>query len=547
MEKVETAKQKNIFFSLIIVDDEPAILEGLEKTYDWKSFGFRVVGTALSGEKALVLVKELDPDVIVTDIQMKKMDGLELIGLCQEFNQDLEFVVISAHDDFTFAQKACGLGVFSYLLKPIEDEQLRSVMMELYLHCESWRNRKRQIERYDYFLSERKVELEQLLIKKLLTGAISITEFKKQLYLIGSKLSATERYCAVGMDLNIPTRILKDIDLDAQRLILIRPVAEHLASVFPTRSFELSDGRLIIIVSSLRKNGENDIILQGLLRKIIRKSNVEMNLNLVTAAGKFLKGFTGLIESFRQALASFEYQTSIGMELDDSRSVLFLPSEKTIGYPQDKALYIIRGIRLNDYDSVHNHLKAFDMVTKTTNHYYRCLCFQRLCTGISLYLMDTAGIPIKQIEKLARYMEHIFRLSDFDMVKVLNEIFEDIISFRLKDQFGKTAGLYDSRVNDVLLFIDMYLGDEELSIGDTACHVYLNEAYFGRLFKKVVGMAFNEYLARRRVEKACGLLSSTDLTGMEISERVGISNASYFSAVFKQYTGMRPSEYRKHE
>ena len=151
-------------FDLIIVDDEPAILEGLEKTYPWNEYGFRVVATATSGEKALSLVYELNPDAVMTDIQMRRMDGLELIEQCQEHDPALEFVIISAHDDFVYAQQACALGVFSYLLKPVDDGQIRAVMTDLHKRCGKFRDQILQTDQYQRFLTERKQELEEQLL-----------------------------------------------------------------------------------------------------------------------------------------------------------------------------------------------------------------------------------------------------------------------------------------------------------------------------------------------------------------------------------------------
>ena len=109
---------------LLIVDDEPIVLKGLLETYDWDKMGFEIVGSAQNGERALELIKEKQPHLVLTDICMKHMDGLTLIEKVKEFDDSILFIMISAYTEFEYAQKACEIGAFSYLLKPIDEEKL---------------------------------------------------------------------------------------------------------------------------------------------------------------------------------------------------------------------------------------------------------------------------------------------------------------------------------------------------------------------------------------------------------------------------------------
>ena len=105
---------------LVIVDDEPILLQGLIKTYDWSGMGFQVAGTAQSGEQAIQVIKEVKPHVVLTDIRMKQITGLMVMEEIQKTDLECLFIVLSAYRDFDYAQQACDLGAFAYLLKPIE-------------------------------------------------------------------------------------------------------------------------------------------------------------------------------------------------------------------------------------------------------------------------------------------------------------------------------------------------------------------------------------------------------------------------------------------
>ena len=107
---------------LVIVDDEPILLRGLLDTYDWAGMGFKVAGTAQSGKQAIEVIKEVKPHVVLTDIRMKQITGLMVMEEIQKTDQECLFVVLSAYRDFDYAQQACDLGAYAYLLKPIEEE-----------------------------------------------------------------------------------------------------------------------------------------------------------------------------------------------------------------------------------------------------------------------------------------------------------------------------------------------------------------------------------------------------------------------------------------
>lgn len=120
---------------LVIVDDEPILLQGLLHTYDWESMGFEVVGSASSGEQALEVIREVRPHVVLTDIRMKQITGLMVMEEIQKEDFDCLFVVLSAYRDFEYAKQACDLGAFAYLLKPIEDDKLQETMEGVYRKC----------------------------------------------------------------------------------------------------------------------------------------------------------------------------------------------------------------------------------------------------------------------------------------------------------------------------------------------------------------------------------------------------------------------------
>ncbi|MFP3156001.1 response regulator [Lachnospiraceae bacterium ZAX-1] len=161
---------------LYLVDDEINIVKGLSQTYPWNEMGYELVGTALSGEAALKDFKSVRPDVVLTDIRMRGMTGIELIKKAREILPNTLFIVISAYRDFEYAQSACEMGAYSYLLKPFDDEQINSVMRSA---RETWQEQKKLLNEHDSWkkiLVENKSRFQENMIEAYLREQITKEE-----------------------------------------------------------------------------------------------------------------------------------------------------------------------------------------------------------------------------------------------------------------------------------------------------------------------------------------------------------------------------------
>ncbi len=530
-------------FDLVIVDDEPAILDGLEKTFDWRSLGFRIVGTARNGEAALSLVQEMKPDVVITDIRMKKMDGLTLIDQCRRYDPEILFVILSAHDDFSYAQQACSLGVSSYLLKPVEESQLAQVMSEIYGKCRKARTLAHKNAGDRLFVAEHKREIEEALLKDYLTGVYGESELLlARLRRIESDLADSQDFAVLCIDTGAADLILDGTEVD--RRAIVRFCREQLGKTYPVWSFEIAADRTIVIVQDSKTTVSGDAVVRIFVEKITRKVAENNGLRIVVTFGRFHAGFAGLRRSFETAVGCFDYETSEANDRSETRGTRFPLPTPALRYPRGEALHVIRGLRLNRPAAVAQHLRAFDEAVGEPDRSARALCFQRLANEIGHFLIGTTGMDESQKKKLIRYSEYVFRLDNQEMVSVLERILMKIIELRKDVLFGQTGGRYDERVAIILLFIDEHIDDENLSVREAAVRIHLDAAYFGRLFKKVVGMSFHDYVRRRRMETVSELLISTDLSVQEIAGRVGIPDSSYLSTLFKKDTGLSPSDYR---
>lgn len=157
---------------LVIVDDEPILLSGLLNTYDWAGMGFKVVGSAQSGEQAIQVIKAVRPHVVLTDIRMKQITGLMVMEEIQKLDIECLFIVLSAYRDFDYAQQACDLGAYAYLLKPIEDEKLQETMQSAYKTCIQRMEHEAKFESWEKLLLKDQNSFLQVVVHKYVQNRI---------------------------------------------------------------------------------------------------------------------------------------------------------------------------------------------------------------------------------------------------------------------------------------------------------------------------------------------------------------------------------------
>ena len=188
---------------LVIVDDEPILLQGLLNTYEWEKMGFQVVGTAQSGEQAIKVIEEVKPHVVLTDIRMKQITGLMVMEEIQKTDLECLFIVLSAYRDFDYAQQACDLGAFSYLLKPIEDEKLQETMQSAYKVCMERIENEAKYESWEKLLVKDRDSFLQVVIQKYVQNRISQEKMEEVMRMLDDLPGKEERFITVFVDIDI--------------------------------------------------------------------------------------------------------------------------------------------------------------------------------------------------------------------------------------------------------------------------------------------------------------------------------------------------------
>ena len=251
---------------LVIVDDEPILLQGLLETYDWAGMGFKVAGTAQSGEQAIRVIKETRPHVVLTDIRMKQITGLMVMEEIQKTDLECLFIVLSAYRDFDYAQQACDLGAFAYLLKPIEDEKLRETMQSAYKVCMEQLENEERYERWEKLMVKDRISFLQLVIQKYIQNRIPEEQVEEVFRTLGEMPGNDEYFIGVCVDIDLSYKITNSLEYEASRFAVLKHLEEAIGNRYIFWKSE-SEGEGCLFVIRTSDNGAVRE-LKGLLERV---------------------------------------------------------------------------------------------------------------------------------------------------------------------------------------------------------------------------------------------------------------------------------------
>lgn len=523
--------------TLYLVDDEPIILKGLLETYDWNKMGFEVVGWARDGEDALEQIPDLKPDVVLTDVRMKKMDGLTLIEKIKEKSVKTNFVVISAYRDFEYAQKACANGALSYLVKPIDDEELERTMSEIYEMCTERKFKEKNYTLWEKILLEDQDNFLNQMVGKYLDDAVEETEIEEFMTSLLKREVTEHCFAVAAAGVDIVQRVVNQKDFNMKQYLLetslYKKLKESYSAVWTKKTPE---GAACYIVD-LGAEGHRES-----LKILLTDFQKEMKGDMISALSGSAKGIRGMKSAYAEALELFELaaEAGAGMILIDSQE----PAKKKAKYSLDIESQMLGALRKNDGEALKKAFEKFVYMLPDEENKIR-IYLRRLAVRVEFAIEESSGLTEELRQSFENFYHTVDHVNPTKLVNILFSLFGHIIEWRSSAAEAAPDQYLKEYIPVALSYIQEHLQEEDLSITNVSEHVYLNPVYFGRLFKSVMSCPFKRYIQNMRMEKAKELLAEGGNSVADICERVGIPNPSYFSQLFKQYTGILPSEYKR--
>jgi len=526
-------------FKVLIVDDEVYIREGLKVLIQWNKLGFEVCGQAENGEHAFKMLIELKPDVIITDIKMPLMNGLELI---KKVNGDLKlnvkFIVLSGYNEFDYAKTAMKYNVKNYILKPIEEEELEIIAKELYNELYEERNNNEANLRGINAVSD--ISLKTLI--KSTADKESVDNVKKFLN-VGD--TGYFRYLMIHVEKsdNLENEQTEETEKDNSYIIncLVEILGEEykLNLLVDDYSYGNTVNYGIIVTENLLINYKNDI--SYFVELIYTQLTIKVNKKIYIYVGKVVNELFFLRKSYDSAIFTHSirfYKNNFKViYYDDIKDLRFCSKFNEIFDFDDLVEAIENKNNAGIVDIIDN---AFDEANSNL------IDLKLLYININFLVYQIVKIVSKMNGETTDILKYGSNF-DFDDFMTLSEIKDSIKTF--SNECSKFINnLRRNQSHGILFDVENYVHEnysKSISLKEVAQSLYINSAYLGQIFKKKYDVSFTDYLHNYRIKKAKELLINTDFKIYEISEKLGYKKADCFIEKFEKITGTTPFKYRK--
>ncbi|MCJ8014295.1 response regulator [Paenibacillus sp. KQZ6P-2] len=545
-------------YKLLLVEDEEDVRDGLVEEIDWESCGFQVVDTAENGREAAELIDKHIPDVVVTDIQMPFMDGLQLAGWIREHYRATKIIILTGYDEFEYAQKAIKLQIDEYVLKPFSSQELVEVVLKVKLQMDAERSEKENIHVLMEHYRKSIPVLRELFLSQLVSRSMSTDEIR-------------EKSSSYGMELEGQSFMASVLRLDYVHNHLTEP--EEGVQMVSSSSLKYSEDRYLQLFAVLNIAEEICQRLEGFKVFIHLEDCVLLSAQLEQDSGQAAQLTLAVLEEIRINVYKYLKLTiTVG-----AGTVCTQPGEIHQSY--QKAMQALdyrlilgndRVIWIGDVESGQYESLSFDELKEQT--LIRCIkvgtpeemdaVLSQLFSGMQLaqlsvqdcqvYLMEILTCVMKVAKEFSVELEELFGAGTYPFAEIykynnLQEVKQWMsgICLKLMNSIaqGRQSG-YNQLVENAKEYIRLHYQDCEISINKVCKHLHISTGYFSSIFKKEVKMTFVNYLMQIRMEAAKELLRSSDLKTFEIAERIGFSDPNYFSFCFRKKFGISPKEYR---
>lgn len=533
-------------YRLLVVDDEYNIREGLANAIPWRDIDVEVIGAAVDGEDAYDKVALLSPDIVITDVNMDNLNGLELTSLIRQNYPFVKIIILSGYDDFEFVSKALELKVSAYIIKPIQSEELTGAVHKVILEIESDKKLKEKICSMEQEIDRNKSLLVDKLLHDILNGAIGSSA---ELDLRKGFLDISFRkkyYACVIITITDQLDIVREVGMKKlQGLVFsMRSVLYDVMNEYELWPLVGGSGSLTIIVGiDSEDNNDFRMVFEQRLEQLVTDIQKHLGIHISITIGGIYGNILDVSKAFIEASRASEYNAASA-----NASIIFIddvPASHGGRYffPADRVNLLLASFNDATDDKTNAIISdLFDIMEKQPKSQTR-INIMGLYGMVSRKAMEL-GVDIYQLfthDSLDPYAAlERFRTRD-QIEKWFNNIVIRIKS-EIKNQHVSTA---KSVIVKATEFLKDNYANPYLSLADISSHVFFNASYFSRLYKKETGESYVETLTMLRLEKAKKLLKETNIKIADISNNTGYPSSRYFCSLFKKHTGFTPLEYRK--
>ncbi len=528
-------------FKVMIVDDEILVRVGLKSTINWEAINFTIIAEASNGEQAYELFLKYEPDVILTDIRMPKMDGLKLTELVKAKRPHTKIVILTCYDTFSYAREALKLGASNYLLKSeIEDEELLTIMKNIHNELNSEMGR---IERYS-------------ILQWQINSNINVLKEKLLSDLIDSKMSNEQDFYSKCESLHV--------NLNGGRYALAVLYKDNLENFtgYTDADWQIMNSGIINITSELLGEKGMSFLMSSSGNALILLINMEGFLesemeNVITRVKdsilKYLNISLTIIIS--RVFDNLFLAGTMYKELNGKSGIMFYNDRGSIAASADirfndlkpnefKERYTKALIASLDEDDLDCANEIIDTIEKdAVNKYIDPMQVKLYVIGLINDLMERFTGCISNENRSEHYSGFSNQIFNSSRIQVVTNLIKLFISDIVNDVRDNRVVNSRKIIHKAMSFIHCNF-DKKITLEALASHVSLSKQYLCYFFKRETGENISVYINKVRIDKAKEMIKKYDYKVKELFDKVGFSDQQYFCKSFKKMTGITVAEYK---
>lgn len=525
-------------FKILIVDDEKLIRKGIIAKLSHNNISFSWTGEAANGEEALTIINSERPNIVITDIRMPVMDGIQLIRNCRKNFPQIKFIILSGYAEFAYAEQALNMGVSAYILKPIDDNDLmltiQKVMKEI-----SYSQKAEENAREVAVLGN---DRDRLLIERVLNQFFHTSrDFEKEKLLEQIGLgSADYKNHYILATLHVDSSSYYHSSFKFDDLVLIKfSIKNIMEEVSCDCCKMIADNQKDINQIFILFYDSNKMKLRAscdtYIRNIYSKLQLYLNLSITIGVSGVEDKLTS--EIYKQSRLAFEQRLALG----GNQIFYYERVSDTLQspLPEHKIKLLQRCMEISDLNGIQSILNDIFMTKEASDMagIYIRLVYSEVISSL-LKICSSYGVnsPVDSdflSGEVIEYMEDSKQIASY-----LYTMIADILT-------GRKAECVNCKtiVEEVKAFI-LNNYTSEITVGELARKYSINPDYLSSVFKQETGKNIIRYVTELRIERACRLLKESQAKVSDISYCIGYNDRLYFNRVFKKITGMTPAEYR---
>ena len=525
-------------YKVMLVDDEEDVAQAIMKKLDWESMGFETPRYAHNGLEALDLAEDLRPDIVMSDIKMPYMDGMELARNLKRLYPNIRIIFFSGFDEFEYAKEAIRLEAEEYILKPIDADELKAVFKRVHEALDRDIDEKLNVAKLENYYMDSLPLLQEDFFASLVEGRIEDDRIEK--FMSDYRIELTGPFYLVAIVHVSKSNIPEGMNPVLLSVSVRKLLEERMDEKWGCRFFSYQGSTVMIAQLPSEKDASaftDDCDRLCRLAESICKANVTIGVGSVTDS------LSEIDTSYHGARDAVSYRVLYGhTKAINISEISPMEKEETASEDSDSLFDVFKKMKMAGAEEVSASAKSY--IESSTRA-------QSTIQNYRFFVMEL----VSELYKFARTNQ--LELGDvFDMNSDIYSVVQQMEPGELSVWFSgvclKMHELIDYKRNDTTRsfvtraqeYVADHYADQDLSVDFICNYLGVSSAYFSTVFKKETGKTFVGYLTDYRMEKAERMLLETDEKTYIIAQEVGYSDPNYFSYVFKKQFGVSPSKYK---